>query len=87
MDEERFTTCWNVESSWRNRYDRVSGESMKRHAFSIVGAIIALFGLVWFLQGTGVLPGSVMSGSQFWEIAGAITFIMGLVIITYCLRT
>jgi len=60
---------------------------MKRHVFSIVGAIIALFGLVWFLQGAGILLGSVMSGSRFWEIAGAIIFIVGLVIITYCLRT
>jgi len=64
----------------------MSGESMKRRGFSIVGVIIALFGLVWFLQGAGILPGSVMSGSQFWEIAGAITFILGLVIIVYCLR-
>jgi hypothetical protein len=63
------------------------GENMKRRALSIVGAIIALFGLVWLLQGVGVLPGSVMSGSQFWEIAGAITFIVGLAIITYSLRT
>jgi len=61
---------------------------MKRRAFSIVGVIIALFGAVWFLQGASVLlPGSVMSGSQFWEIAGAMTFIVGLVIVTYCLRT
>ena len=60
---------------------------MKRRAFSIVGAIIALFGAVWFLQGASVLPGSVMSGSQFWEIVGAMTFIVGLVIVTYCLRT
>jgi hypothetical protein len=60
---------------------------MKRRAFSIVGAIIGLFGFVWFLQGACIPPGSVMSGSQFWEIAGAITFTIGLVIITYCLRT
>ncbi|MGA3406474.1 MAG: hypothetical protein ABSD49_12150 [Candidatus Bathyarchaeia archaeon] len=60
---------------------------MKRRAFSIVGAIIALFGAVWFLQGASVLPGSVMSGSQFWEIVGAMTFIVGLVIVTYCVRT
>jgi hypothetical protein len=56
---------------------------MKRRAFSIIGPIIALFGLVWSLQGAGVLTGSVMSGSQFWEIGGAITFIAGLVIIIY----
>ena len=59
---------------------------MKRRVFSIVGAIIALFGLVWFLQGAGLLPGSVMSGSQFWEVAGAITFVIGLLITGYCLR-
>jgi hypothetical protein len=59
---------------------------MKRRAFSIIGVIIALFGLIWFLQGAGLLLGSVMSGSQFWEIAGAITFIIGLLLIGYCLR-
>jgi uncharacterized membrane-anchored protein YitT (DUF2179 family) len=53
---------------------------MKRRIFSIVGAAIALFGLVWFLQGAGLLPGSIMSGSQFWEVAGALTFIVGIAI-------
>jgi uncharacterized membrane-anchored protein YitT (DUF2179 family) len=60
---------------------------MKRRVFSIVGAIIALFGLVWFLQGAGVVPSSVMSGSEFWETAGALTFIVGIVIVTYFLKT
>jgi len=60
---------------------------MKRRAFSIIGAIIAFFGLVWFLQGAGFLPGSVMSGSQFWEIAGGGTFIVGIIIAAYFLKT
>jgi uncharacterized membrane-anchored protein YitT (DUF2179 family) len=60
---------------------------MKRRIFSIVGAIIALFGLIWFLQGASILPGSVMTGSQFWEIAGILTFIVGIVIVAYCLKT
>jgi hypothetical protein len=60
---------------------------MKRRAFSIVGGIIALFGLVWFLQGAGLLLGSVMSGSQFWEIAGGLTFIVGLGVFFYFMRT
>jgi len=80
-------TCWNVESFWRHGHDELSGESMKRRAFSLVGAIIALFGLVWFLQGAGILPRSVMSGSQFWETAGALTIIVGIVIVAYFLRT
>jgi len=60
---------------------------MKRRVFSVVGVIIALLGLVWFLQGAGVLPGSVMSGSQFWETAGALAFIVGIVIVSYCQKT
>jgi hypothetical protein len=46
-----------------------------------VGAIIWLIGLVWLLQGIGVLPGSLMSGSEFWAIAGAFAVLVGLLII------
>ena len=46
-----------------------------------VGAVISLLGLVWFLQGIGVLPGSFMTGSQFWAMAGASAVIVGLIII------
>ena len=59
---------------------------MKRRVFSIVGALVALFGLVWFLQGANVLPGSAMTGSQFLEVAGAITFLIGLVIVAYSVK-
>ena len=60
---------------------------MNRWIISVVGAIIALFGLVWFLQGASFLPGSVMSGSQFWEIAGALTLIVGIVIFAVSLKS
>jgi hypothetical protein len=50
--------------------------SMVQRVLVTVGVLIALFGLVWLLQGGGVLPGSAMSGSQFWEMAGALTFIV-----------
>lgn len=65
----------------------LSRMDMKRRIFSIAGAITALFGLIWLLQGADILPGSAMSGSQFWEVAGAITFIVGVVIIPYSLKT
>lgn len=47
----------------------------------VVGGIITLMGLVWFLQGSGVLPGSVMTGSQFWAMAGAFAVIVGLLVV------
>jgi len=56
---------------------------MKRRVFSILGVILGLFGLIWFLQGAGILLGSVMSGSRFWEIAGAFTLIVGIAIVAY----
>lgn len=59
---------------------------MNRRVSAIVGAIISLFGLVWFLQGVGILPGSVMSGSQFWEIVGAITFLIGIGIVVVSVK-
>jgi hypothetical protein len=59
---------------------------MKRRVFSVVGVVIAVFGLIWLLQGAGILSGSVMTGSEFWEIVGAITFVLGLGIIPYSLK-
>ena len=58
---------------------------------ALVGIIVTLLGLLWFLQGTGFLElcpvlcfadcDCIRGGSPFWEAAGAITFIIGLVII------
>ncbi len=59
---------------------------MSRRVISIVEAIISLVCLVWFLQGASVIPGSVMSDSQFWEMAGGLTLIAGIVISASSLR-
>lgn len=47
----------------------------------IVGVIVGAVGLVWTLQGMGVLPGSVMSGSTFWATVGPIVLLIGVVLI------
>jgi hypothetical protein len=60
---------------------------MKRRVFSIAGIVLAFFGLIWFLQGADFLPGSVMTGSQFWEVAGLLAIIIGIGITVYCLKT
>ncbi len=52
---------------------------MRRRVFAIpLGVIILLMGSVWFLQGVGILPGSIMSGSEFWVVAGGLVIIIGL---------
>ena len=44
----------------------------------ILGVIAILAGAVWILQGTGVLPGSFMTGQRMWLIIGIIVGIVGV---------
>ena len=45
-----------------------------------IGVIVALFGLIWALQGFGVLQGSPMSNTTTWSVIGPITAVIGAVI-------
>jgi len=40
-----------------------------------------IVGVVWFLQGIRVIPGSFMTGSTFWAVGGAIVALGGFVIL------
>ena len=51
-----------------------------------VGVILALFGLIWALQGFGVLGGSPMSNTTTWSIIGPITALIGVVIAIFSWR-
>jgi hypothetical protein len=50
-----------------------------RRSFLVIAAVLVIIGGVWFLQGIGILPGSVMSGQQFWAYAGGALVIAGAV--------
>jgi drug/metabolite transporter superfamily protein YnfA len=52
----------------------------------VFGAIMALFGLIWALQGFGVLGGSPMSNTTTWSIIGPITALIGIVIALFSWR-
>ena len=47
----------------------------------ILGAILIVFGLIWFLQGIGVLPGSFMTGQVRWAVYGGIAAAVGIVLL------
>jgi hypothetical protein len=51
-----------------------------------VGLLLALFGLIWALQGFGVLGGSPMSNTTTWSIIGPITVAIGIVIVVFSWR-
>ena len=51
-----------------------------------VGLLLALFGLIWALQGFGVLGGSQMSNTTTWSIIGPITVVIGIVVAVFSWR-
>ena len=51
---------------------------MRNRAFAVLGIVIALVGVVFTLQGVGLLGGSFMSGSATWAIVGIVLLVVGL---------
>jgi hypothetical protein len=51
---------------------------MRKPGLVFVGAIIVLMGLVFTLQGVGLLEGSSMSDTTFWSVAGPVIMLAGL---------
>ncbi|OBG40524.1 hypothetical protein A5672_13725 [Mycobacterium alsense] len=45
-----------------------------------LGLIVALFGVIWALQGFGVLGGSPMSNTTTWSVIGPITALVGIAV-------
>ncbi len=70
--------------------------NLKHVVGALVGIVLAMPGLLWFLQGTGLLrlcPAlcfadceCVEGGSQVWEVAGAVTFAIGAILVWVSLR-
>jgi hypothetical protein len=50
-------------------------------ALNILGALLVLFGAIWFLQGINVLPGSFMTGQIRWAVYGGIAVVAGIALL------
>lgn len=48
-----------------------------KSALRIFGILLVLAGLVWFLQGINILPGSYMTGDPQWAVNGGIAMAVG----------
>jgi hypothetical protein len=57
-----------------------------RIAIGILGVIVALFGILWALQGFGVVGGSPMSNTTTWSIIGPIVALIGIALAFSALR-
>ena len=59
---------------------------MRYAGLIVAGALIAIAGAVFALQGFGYIGGSFMSGSSAWAIIGPILVLAGLVLAAAGLR-
>jgi len=47
-------------------------------ALNIIASLLVLGGVIWFLQGINVLPGSFMTGQTRWAVYGGIAIAVGI---------
>jgi hypothetical protein len=58
---------------------------MRRSILVIVGVVIALLGLLFTLQGVGIVKGSAMTGSTLWTVVGPVIIAVGLVVAAFAM--
>jgi hypothetical protein len=51
---------------------------MGRSGLVVAGVVVSLFGLLFTLQGIGLIGGSAMSNTTFWSVAGPVIILVGL---------
>ena len=59
---------------------------MRRVVLVGTGFLLMLAGVVFTLQGLGILGGSVMSGVTFWAVAGPVIVLAGVILTALGLR-
>ena len=59
---------------------------MRQLVLVVVGALAALTGIVWTLQGLGYVNGSFMTGATLWAVIGPVVALAGLAMIIAGLR-
>lgn len=53
---------------------------MRRPGLVVAGVVVAVLGLIFTLQGFGLIKGSSMSNTTLWSVVGPVIIIVGLVV-------
>jgi hypothetical protein len=75
-----------LSAEWPPRISAGLKGTIMRIALNIVGIVLTFFGVVWFLQGIGLLPGSFMTGQTKWAINGGLSALVGVVLLVIANR-
>jgi hypothetical protein len=66
--------------------DRERANVLMRILLAVAGSLITLAGVVFTLQGVGVIGGSFMSGTTTWAVVGPVIALAGLALVALALR-
>lgn len=58
-----------------------------KNGMRVLAYLLLFTGVIWFLQGINLLPGSFMTGQIEWAVYGSITFLIGLAFIYFARRS
>lgn len=53
---------------------------------NILGVLVTLVGIIWFLQGIDILGGSSMTGQSVWAVNGSLAFVIGIILLVFVNR-
>ena len=59
---------------------------MAKPLWVVAGVVLVLLGLLWTLQGVGVIEGSSMSNTKTWSIIGPIVLLAGAFVTSVGIR-
>ena len=59
---------------------------MTRYVVPGIGVLLVVVGVIWVLQGMGVIRGSFMTGSQEWLVNGLIAALIGIGMLVFAVR-
>jgi hypothetical protein len=59
---------------------------MRSGVLTMAGLVLTIAGVIWALQGFGVIGGSFMSGDSVWAIIGPIVAVIGLILAVVGIR-
>jgi hypothetical protein len=60
---------------------------MRKPVLVAIGALVAIMGVVFMLQGIGLIGCSAMTGSTLWAVLGPIIALLGVGLIVFGLRS
>lgn len=60
---------------------------MSRTVLRTAGILLVVFGVLFGLQGIGVIGGSAMSGTTLWSVLGPLIAIVGVVLLVRSSRS